>query len=99
MGHDRSRKLANLLLVDGKPDQDIPDTRRITAIIYQGKILDREKLKFTPASQDFVVVGTALMISITLNWVGCSLSIPPETLYTRGPFGRHRDQTVDSGAH
>ena len=53
-------KLANLLLIDGKPDQDIRDTRGITEIIYQGKILDREKLKFAPASTDFVVVGTAL---------------------------------------
>jgi imidazolonepropionase-like amidohydrolase len=53
-------KLANLLLIDGKPDQNIHDTRRITEVIYRGKILDREKLKFTPASTDFVVVGTAL---------------------------------------
>ncbi|WP_348263268.1 hypothetical protein P8935_01620 [Telmatobacter sp. DSM 110680] len=53
-------KLANLLLIDGKPDQDIRDTHRITEIIYKGKILDREKLKFAHESTDFVVVGTAL---------------------------------------
>ena len=53
-------KMANLLVIDGKPDYDIRDTRRITAIVCRGNMLDREKLKFRPASTDFIVVGTAL---------------------------------------
>jgi imidazolonepropionase-like amidohydrolase len=38
-------KLANLVIVDGKPDQRIGDTRRISYVIKEGAILDRAALK------------------------------------------------------
>ena len=48
-------KLANILLIDGKPDQNISDTRRITFVMKQGDVIDREKLKFGPVSRDFPI--------------------------------------------
>jgi len=51
-------KLANILLIDGQPDQNINDTRRITFIMKQGEVIDRDKLKFGSASKDFPVIGT-----------------------------------------
>jgi imidazolonepropionase-like amidohydrolase len=38
-------KLANLVIVDGKPDQRIGDTRRITVVMLGGEILDRTALR------------------------------------------------------
>jgi len=38
-------KLANLVIVDGKPDQRIGDTRRITVVLLGGEILDRPALR------------------------------------------------------
>jgi imidazolonepropionase-like amidohydrolase len=38
-------KLANLVIVDGKPDQRIGDTRRITAVMLGGSVLDRTALR------------------------------------------------------
>jgi len=52
-------KLANILLIDGMPDQNIHDMHRITVIIKQGEIIDREKLKFSSSSKDFVTVRGA----------------------------------------
>lgn len=52
-------KLANILLIDGKPDQNIRDTRRITLVMKQGDVIDREKLKFGSASRDFPMGGSA----------------------------------------
>ena len=52
-------KLANLLLIDGKPDQNIRDTRRIVMLIKEGQIIDREKLKFSSAVKDFSMIGQA----------------------------------------
>ncbi len=49
-------KLANILLIDGKPDQNIHDTHHIALLIKQGEIIDREKLRFAPGSKDFAVV-------------------------------------------
>lgn len=49
-------KLANILLIDGKPDQNIHETRRIAMLMKQGEIVDREKLKFSSASKDFATV-------------------------------------------
>jgi imidazolonepropionase-like amidohydrolase len=50
-------RLANILLIDGKPDQNIHDTHRIVLLIKQGEIIDREKLKFSSASKDFAPVA------------------------------------------
>lgn len=49
--------MANILLIDGKPDQNIRDTRRIVMRVKEGQIIDREKLKFSPAVKDFSMVG------------------------------------------
>jgi imidazolonepropionase-like amidohydrolase len=38
-------KLANLVIVDGKPDRRISDTRRITVVIKEGAIIDRAALR------------------------------------------------------
>jgi imidazolonepropionase-like amidohydrolase len=37
---------ATLILVSGQPDQNISDTRKIELVIQDGKILDRQSLKF-----------------------------------------------------
>ena len=42
-------KLANILIVDGKPDQDIRNTRNIARVVREGTILDRDKRKLDPA--------------------------------------------------
>ena len=42
-------KLANILIVDGKPDQDIRKTRNIARVLREGTIVDRDKLKLDPA--------------------------------------------------
>lgn len=41
-------KLANLLVVNGRPDEKIQDTRNIELVMRLGKVLDREKLKLNP---------------------------------------------------
>jgi imidazolonepropionase-like amidohydrolase len=38
-------RLADVVVVDGKPDQNISDTKKIVAVIKEGKILDRNTLK------------------------------------------------------
>jgi len=42
-------KFADILILDGKPDQNIRDTRNIVAVVKEGTILDRNKLKLDPA--------------------------------------------------
>ncbi len=39
-------KLANVLVVSGRPDKAISQTRNVDIVILQGKILDRKQLKF-----------------------------------------------------
>lgn len=39
-------KIADILLVRGDPSQRIGDTRNIAKVIQEGRILDRESLKF-----------------------------------------------------
>ncbi len=39
-------KLANILIIDGRPDLDISQTRNIENVIFRGKILDRDELVF-----------------------------------------------------
>ncbi len=43
-------KFADILIVAGKPDQNISDTRNIVAVVKEGTVLDRHKLKFDPAT-------------------------------------------------
>jgi imidazolonepropionase-like amidohydrolase len=43
-------KLANLLVINGRPDQKIQDTRNIEMVMRLGKTLDREELKLNPAT-------------------------------------------------
>ncbi len=38
-------KIANILVINGRPDLNISHTRNIEKIIFKGKILDRDKLK------------------------------------------------------
>jgi imidazolonepropionase-like amidohydrolase len=38
-------KLANLVIVDGRPDQNISDSRRIVVVIKEGMVLDRTALR------------------------------------------------------
>ncbi len=38
-------KLANLVIVDGRPDQKIGDTRRIVTVIKEGTVIDRTALR------------------------------------------------------
>ncbi|MBV8051893.1 MAG: amidohydrolase family protein, partial [Acidobacteriaceae bacterium] len=38
-------KAADIVIVDGKPDRSIRDTRHIVAVMKEGTILDRGKLK------------------------------------------------------
>lgn len=39
-------KIANVLIIAGRPDKNISDTRKIETVIQSGKLVDREKLKF-----------------------------------------------------
>jgi len=41
-------KLANLLVINGRPDQKIQDTRNIETVVLQGRIVDREALRLRP---------------------------------------------------
>ena len=41
-------KQANILVINGRPDQKISDTRNIELVMKGGKIIDREKLKLNP---------------------------------------------------
>jgi imidazolonepropionase-like amidohydrolase len=43
-------KLANLLVINGRSDQRIQDTRNIEMVMRLGRILDREKLKLNPST-------------------------------------------------
>ena len=45
-----SGKLANLLVINGCPDQKIQESRNIETVMRLGRILDREKLKWNPAT-------------------------------------------------
>jgi hypothetical protein len=43
-------KRADIVIVDGKPDQNIHDTRRIAIVVREGVVLDRSKLRSNPAT-------------------------------------------------
>ena len=42
-------KLANVVIVDGKPDQNISDTKKVVTVVKEGTILDRSRLELDPA--------------------------------------------------
>ena len=42
-------KLADLLVINGKPDQNIQQTQNVEMVFKEGTLLDRAKLKFDPA--------------------------------------------------
>jgi imidazolonepropionase-like amidohydrolase len=41
-------KLANIIIVDGKPDQNIRETRNVAVVVKEGRMLDRSELKLNP---------------------------------------------------
>jgi imidazolonepropionase-like amidohydrolase len=41
-------KLADLLVVNGKPDQNIHETHKVEVVFKEGTLLDRAQLKFNP---------------------------------------------------
>jgi len=44
LGTIETKKIANLVLMDANPLQDIRNTKRITAVISEGRYLDRQML-------------------------------------------------------
>jgi len=44
-----SGRLADLLVINGRPDQNIQETHNVEMVVKEGVILDREQLKFNPA--------------------------------------------------
>jgi cytosine/adenosine deaminase-related metal-dependent hydrolase len=44
LGTVEPQKIATLVLTDANPLQDIRNTERITAVIYEGRYLDRQML-------------------------------------------------------
>ena len=42
-------KLADLLVINGKPDQNIQETHNVEMVFKEGTRLDRAQLKFNPA--------------------------------------------------
>jgi len=54
-------KLANVILVDGKPDQRIGDTRRLVMVIKEGSILDRTALRLDHSHiPDYAETGSSM---------------------------------------
>ena len=44
-----SGRLADLLVINGRLDQNIRETHNVEMVVKEGVILDREQLKFNPA--------------------------------------------------
>jgi hypothetical protein len=42
-------KLANVLVINGHPDQSIHDTHHVETVIKEGVVLDRQQLRFSVA--------------------------------------------------
>jgi imidazolonepropionase-like amidohydrolase len=38
-------RVANVVVVDGRPDQRIQDTRNVRMVMLRGQVLDREELR------------------------------------------------------
>lgn len=43
-------RLANLVVVNGRPDRDVRDTRKVDAVVVRGRHLDRAALKYNQAT-------------------------------------------------
>ena len=41
-------RLADILVINGRPDLKIQDTRNIEMVMHRGKVIDRERLKLDP---------------------------------------------------
>jgi len=41
----RPGKFATLIIVDGRPDRDIPQTRKVVGVYVAGRLINRESLK------------------------------------------------------
>jgi imidazolonepropionase-like amidohydrolase len=44
-----SGRLADRLVINGRPDQNIRETHNVEMVVKEGVILDRKQLKFNPA--------------------------------------------------
>jgi imidazolonepropionase-like amidohydrolase len=54
-------KRADLLVLEGKPDQRIAETRRIAMVVQGGRILDRASLKLDPnRDPGWLTTGSAI---------------------------------------
>ncbi|GAB5415247.1 MAG: amidohydrolase family protein [Congregibacter sp.] len=51
---------ADLLVIDGRPDEDISDTRKIDMVIQRGVILDRATLRLDPQRDPGFMPGSAV---------------------------------------
>lgn len=55
-------KVANVVVIDGRPDKNIGDTRNIETVILRGRILDREKLRFDERTDPGFRTGTTVTV-------------------------------------
>jgi imidazolonepropionase-like amidohydrolase len=54
-------KLANLIIVDGKPDRRIGDTRRVAVVVKEGAVIDRTALRLDRSRiPDYQETGTSM---------------------------------------
>jgi len=53
-------KLANVLVIDGRPDQNIRDTHNVEIVIKEGVVLDRQQLKFNAARDPGFLTSSSL---------------------------------------
>jgi imidazolonepropionase-like amidohydrolase len=53
-------KRADILMIDGRPDETIADTRNIELVIQRGKVLDRASLVLDPETDPGFLPGTAV---------------------------------------
>jgi imidazolonepropionase-like amidohydrolase len=54
-------KLANLVIVDGKPDERISDTKRVVVVIKEGAVIDRTALRLDHSHiPDFQETGSSM---------------------------------------
>jgi imidazolonepropionase-like amidohydrolase len=56
----RVGKRADILMIDGRPDETISDTRNIELVIQRGEVLDRASLVFDPETDPGFLPGTAV---------------------------------------
>jgi len=56
-------KIADLLIINGRPDRNISESRNVEMVIQAGKILDRERLKFDIMKDPGFRVATSVSAS------------------------------------